>query len=227
MATDAGVDWLDEGEVSAEWAAPVGDPPRRSQVRGPLVYGGVLLAVALIVGGLYLAGGFGYRTDLLTPIEPGELIVTGPYELNFTEATVQAKADVDSGEVESWEVVVIGRARVTGDESMAPPVYGGDSIFAVRDLASGVVAEPNGVDIGDDPGGFGSYDRRNLTPGLPPTGYRVTFDLPPDYTPGPTLRLGVAELAFESKYLTSDEKAWDNTQHGFRLDLPARVLPPA
>jgi hypothetical protein len=59
-----------------------------------MVYGGMLLSLLLLVGLTYLAGGFEKRTDLLEQVQPGDLIVTGPYELRFTEAT--AKPDKDS-----------------------------------------------------------------------------------------------------------------------------------
>lgn len=217
--------WLDEGEVNPEWAPPAGDPVHPSRVRRGLVYGGALLSLALIVGLTYLAGGFEQRTDLLKPVEPGALIVTGPYELTFTEATAQQQQDAD-GKVTGWEVVVTGRARTTADETMAPEIYGDDSVFALRDPGSDLVAEPDAVDIGDDPDSYGSYSRRHLAPGLPPIGYRLTFDLPLEYRPGPTVRLGVFELVFEDTYLVSDEKRWDNSPYGFRIDLPLRVLPP-
>lgn len=65
-----------------------------------------------------------------------------------------------------------------------------------------------------------------MTPNLPPTGYRLTFPLPAEFRPGPTIRLGVADLVYEAKYLTTDEKAWNNDLRGSRIDLPLRVLPP-
>ena len=216
--------WLDEGDVNAEWSAPAGEPVHPSRVRRGLVYGGVLLSLALVVGLLYVAGGFKKRTDLLEPVEPGALIVTGPYELRFTEATAQPETDVD-GKVEGWKVVAIGQARNTGDESMAPSLLGNDSVFAVKDPASALTAEAYSADIGSSPGGFSVYDRQHLAPGLPLIEYRVTFKLPPEYQPGSTVSLAVAELVYEDPYLTTDEKTWDNGLFGFRVDLPLRTLP--
>ena len=111
--------WLDEGEVSPEWAPPAGNPVRRPRVRGSLIYGGVVLALVLVIAVLWSAGGFGQRTDLLRPVEPGAVFSTGPFELTFTEATAQQKLETDG--VMKWEIVVIGRARNTGDVTMAPP----------------------------------------------------------------------------------------------------------
>ena len=111
--------WLDEGEVNPQWAPPAGDPVRPSRVRRGLVYGGTLLSLGLVVGLLYLAGGFEKRTDLLEQVPPGALIVSGSYEFRFTEATAQPETDTD-GKPEGWEVVVVGQDRTPGDETMAP-----------------------------------------------------------------------------------------------------------
>jgi hypothetical protein len=216
--------WLDEGDVNPKWAAPAGEPIHRSRVRRGLVYGGVLLSLALVIGLLYLAGGFQKRTDLLERVEPGALIVTGPYEFRFTEATARPETNTD-GNVEGWEVVAIGQARNTGDESMAPSLLGTNSVFAVKDPASALTGEAYTADLGSSLGGFGVFDRQHLAPGLPPIDYRVTFKLPPEYQPGTIVTLGVAELVYESPYLTTDEMTWDNSLFGFRVDLPLRTLP--
>lgn len=216
--------WLDEGGVSPEWAPPVGAAGNGSRLRGPLVYGAVLLSLALVVGLLQLTGGFGRRTDLLTPIEPGTLISTGEFELTFTEATAQAQTSTD-GTTTGWEIVAVGSARTTGDEAMGPAWFGNDSVVALRDPASGGAVNPSGVDIGDLVDGRGS-GRQDLTPGLPATGYRVRFTLPPDFRPGASIQLGVADLVYEARYLTTDEESWHNGTYGWRVDLPLRVIPP-
>jgi hypothetical protein len=222
---DRAAAWLDEGDVNPEWTPPAGDAVHPSRVRRGLVYGGVLLSLALVIGLLYLTGGFGKRTDLLEPVAPGTLIVTGPYELRFTEATAQPVTNTD-GQVQGWKVVAIGEARNTGDETMAPSVFGNDSIFAVRDPASTLTAAADLADVGPATG-YSIFDRRHLAPGLPPIEYRVTFRLPPEYRPGGIIRLGVAELEYESPYLTTDEMTWDNGLFGHQLELPLRELPAA
>ena len=213
--------WLDEGAVPPEWAPPAGAPVRGSRRRGPLAYAAGLLGLALVIGLLHVTGGFGRRTDLFTPVAAGTLITTGPFELAFTEATAQPRTNYD--ETPGWEVVVIGRARTTGDETDAPSTFGDDGLFVLYDPATTRTELPYGTAIG--PPTDSVQDRGNLAPGLPTTDYRVTFRLPGDYVPGPTIDLGVAELVFESKYLTTDEKAWDNGLHGYRVQLPVRVLP--
>lgn len=216
--------WLDEGEVSPGWAPPVGTAGNGSRIRGPLVFGAILLSLALVVGLLQLTGGFGRRTDLLTPVEPGTPIGTGEFELIFTEATAQPANNPD-GTTSGWEIVAIGSARTTGDEATSPSWFGGDSVFALRDPSGAATASPSGVDIGDLIDGRGS-GRQDLTPGLPATGYRVRFSLPADFRPGATIRLGVADLVYDARYLTTDEEAWHNGTYGWRLDLPLRTIPP-
>ena len=212
--------WLDEDEVLPEWAPPAGEPVRRYRFRDSLVYAAILVSLALVVGLLHLTGGFGRRTDLPTPVAAGTLITTGPFELSFTEATAQPRTDYD--ETPGWEVVVIGLARTTGEETDAPSTFGDDGLFVLRDPATTRTELPYGTTIG--PPSDALRDRRHLAPGLPATDYRVTFRLPADYVPGTTIDLGVADLVFESKYLTTDEKTWDNGLHGYRVELPVRVL---
>jgi hypothetical protein len=214
--------WLDEGEVNPEWAPPAGDPVHPSRVRRGLVYGGALLSLVLVVGLLYLAGGFEKRTDLLEPVAPGTLIVSGPFELRFTEATAQPQPEAD-GKIREWKIIAIGTARNTGEETMAPTIYGSNAMFVLEDPATDRIAEPTRATIGDSAGRL-SNNRSDLGPGLPETSYRLEFSMPPEYTPGGTVSLGIAELVFEDPYLVTNEKTWDNGLFGWRIELPLRVL---
>jgi hypothetical protein len=217
--------WLDEGQVSPQWAPPAGDPVRRPRVPGALVYGGVVLVLVLLLAAVWGAGGFKQRTDLIRPVQPGALISTGPFELSFTEATAQQLLD-SKGVVTEWEIVVIGQARTTGDVSIAPTYFGADGIFTIQDLAANITATPKSATIGDDTPTFGSNERSLLAPGLPATGYRLKVTLPASYQPGPTIRLLVADQVYRAKYLTTDEEAWDDQASGTGLHLPLRVVPP-
>ena len=86
--------WLDEGEVSPEWAAPAGDPSADPGSAGAWSTAACCSSLVLVIGLLY-SGGFEKRTDLLGRSQPGTLIITGPYEFRFTEATAQPKTDTD------------------------------------------------------------------------------------------------------------------------------------
>ena len=216
--------WLDEGEVNLSWAPPAGNPIRPRRTSGSLVYGGVLLALVLLLVTVWSLGGFGRRTDLLRPVEPGTLISTGPFEFTFTEATAQQKHDY-STKGTKWEVVVIGQARTTGNESIAPKYYGDYAMFALRDPATTTAVLADQATVGDQVG-VGAASRIDLVPGLPPVSYRLTFSLPDSYRPGPTIRFAVFDLVYEDTYLLTDEKQWHNGTYASRLDLPVRVLSP-
>ena len=211
--------WLDEGAVSSEWPAPVGDPPRRS-ASGVLIYGAIGLALVLVIA-VWGLGGFERRTDLLRNVPPGTLITTGPYEFRFTEATAQAETDA-GGAITEWNVTMIGEARTIGDISISPDTLGTDGMLVSKDDASGEIAEPDSTDYGSDQ----SYDRNQLTPGLPLIAYTVTFGYPKSYQPQPTIRLAISELIYTTRYLASDEEGWKNGTYSFQYDLPVRVLPP-
>jgi hypothetical protein len=216
--------WLDEGEVSAQWAPPTGEPVRQSRVPGSLIYGGVVLALVLTIALVWGLGGFGKRTDLLRPVEPGALISTGPFEFRFTEATAQQQRD-SNGVVTKWQIVVIGQARTTGNETIAPKYDGDYGMFVIRDMASTATATAESATIGDQEG-IGDVVRTRLVPGLPLTPYQLSFPLPASYQPSPTIRFGVFDLVYKDPYLLEDQKEWRNGTYASRLDLPVRVLPP-
>ena len=91
-----------------------------------------------------------------------------------------------------------------------------------KDDASGEIAEPDSTDYGHDD----SYDRNQLTPGLPLIAYTVTFEYAKSYQPQPTIRLAISELIYTTRYLASDEEGWKNGTYSFQYHLPVRVLPP-
>jgi hypothetical protein len=183
-----------------------------------------VLALVLTLALVWGLGGFGRRTDLLRPVEPGTLISTGPFEFRFTEATAQQQRD-SNGVVTEWNLVVIGQARTTGNQTISPKYDGEYGMFVVRDPASTATATPESAKIGDQEG-IGDVGRTRLVPGLPLTPYQLTFPLPASYQPGSTIRFAVFDLVYKDPYLLEDEKEWRNGTYASRLDLPVRVLPP-
>lgn len=182
----------------------------------------MLVVLALLVGGFWGFGGFEKRTDIQRPVAPGQRFITGPYELSFTEATVQrAKDPATGGPV--WKVTVLGEGRTTAKESTSPEIVGtGNAMFALKDPGTGQVAVPTSSRLGADD----SFDRLNFTPGLPSIPYAVVFNLDRNYRPGPVLRFGVIDLVYGTHLLTSDEKVWHNGFYLNVIPLPVRVLPP-
>ena len=57
-----------------------------------------------------------------------------------------------------------------------------------KDDASGEIAEPDSTQYGHDD----SYDRNQLTPGLPLIAYTVTFEYAKSYQPQPSIRLAIS-----------------------------------
>jgi hypothetical protein len=173
------------------------NPAKRSDSgsrRTWLWFGSILGAVVVLIGLVWLAGGFERRTDLRTVVGPGTTIETGPYEFTFDSATVQKKQTFSDEPV--WEVVVVGSGRVTGDEALAPSSL--NWFFSVRDPASGLVREPERQS-------FGPVDRTSggsfFTPGLALIPYRLTFELPADIAQPSTVELAVWELEYRDTSL--------------------------
>jgi hypothetical protein len=80
---------------------------------------------------------------------------------------------------------------------------------------------PDGQQYGDDT----SFSRHNLTPGLPPIPYTLSFTLDEHYRPGPVLRFGAGDLVYSGHFLTTEEKTWHNGDYITLVLLPVRVLP--
>ena len=144
-------------------------------MRSTLVYLAALVALALLVAGVWAFGGFKQRTDLLRPVPPGQRFISGPYEFSFSEATVQ-RTKVDG--VTSWKVKVLGQGRTTGKEAISPSfVESFDGRFVLKDPGIGQIVAPDGQQYGSDT----SFSRHNFTPGLPPIPYTLSFTLDEHY----------------------------------------------
>ena len=213
--------WLDDAPVQADWAPPVSPPAPRRLPPG-LVYGAVLLSLALIVLTLWQLGGFERRTDTRLDTAPGTLLVTGPYELTFTEATAQRSTRFD--DTTYWKVTAIGTGRTTGNTTLAPKDTGSYGMFASRDDASREVQIPKATHFGDADNG----SRHAFTPGLAPVRFTVTFEYSAEYRPAPTIRLAVFKLEFRDTSLLRDgDKEWANSEYSYQIQLPVQVLPDA
>ncbi len=213
--------WLDEGEVDATWSPPDAQPPEQA-VRPVLTYGGIGLALVLVVALVWGLGGFDRRTDALLDTPVGTTVTTGPYQLRFTEATAQQRTD-NQGEV-SWRVSVRGEGLTTGTTTIAPDYLGDDGMFAAKDRATGEVQTPEGQTF--RPGGatFGGA----FTPGLPMQPLAIQFDFTKDYRPGTDLTFVVFQLELsDTSLLGNQDERWNNTDTAYRFQVPVTELPPA
>lgn len=175
-------------------------------------FASILAALVVLVGLVWLAGGFEQRTDVRTTITPGTTITTGPYAFTFDSATVQKKKDYDDALL--WEVVVIGSGRVTGDEAMGPSSLNG--FFAAQEPVSGQVVEPKDQQYGP-PGRAtgGSF----FTPGLAPIPYRLVFHFPADIDQPRSVELAVWDLQYrDTTLLKTGELSWGRGNSYYRYE---------
>jgi hypothetical protein len=177
------------------------------------------VAVALVVGLVWAAGGFAYRDDLATTIQPGERFTNGPYEFTFSTATIQKTKDYKDQQI--WSVVVIGTGRTTGDTSISPD----RDLFVVKDAGSGSYQEKTErQEFGAErTGGNGSL----FTPGLPAIPYRLVYQFPVSaFEPGSTVIFVSWQLEWrDTSLLQVGDYRWASTHDYFRLDLPLKRLP--
>ena len=183
-----------------------------------LMLGSLVVALAVLVGLTWVAGGFDQRTDLRTVVAPGTTIATGPYEFTFTAATVQKKKNFDDTLV--YEVVVSGTGRTTGDEAIAPASL--NWFASLREPASGEVVEPESQRFGAANRDGGSF----FTPGLDPIPYRLVFLLPASIERPTAVQLAVWDLEFrDTSLLRTGEKSWGRANTFYRVDgLPVQQL---
>ena len=211
----------DVTSVDPTWAPPSGPPVtgNRKTLPASLIYGSILLALVLVVVGIWGFGGFKRRTDTFITTPPGTLFTTGPYEFRFIEATAQHKKDF--GSTLYWEVVAIGEGRTTGNESISPDTTSEGTMFASKDDVTQEIALPENARLGRGKG----FNRYRFTPGLPLIPYSVTFKYKDTYHPGPTIRLAVFDLVYGKHFIASEEEGWHNGTYARQFYLPVRVLP--
>ncbi len=221
--------WTDPAPVDPSWLGPahgvpiartaVGSGPRRaapSRWRTPLIWGSLVLAAVLLVVVVHALGGFRQRQDQLTPTAVGQTFTAGPYELTLTEATVQYSTDN-----KIYEVVAIGTARTTADQTMSAAVAGGSFTYA-QNLLTRDVQPVDSYSYGDSTDI--SLRARGLTPGLPPV--RLTAEFEFAAKPGDTLRLVVFDQEFSDASIFGDQDpTWNPVSTGHDVRLPLTALP--
>jgi hypothetical protein len=180
-----------------------------------------IVALALVIGMIWVAGGFEYRDDLKTDVAPGESFQTGPYVFTFISATVQKTKNYKDEQI--WSLVINGTGQTTGDESIGPDYQ---KMFVAKDVRTGAYQEEA------EQQDFGAEDSRGasggsfFTPGLPAIPYRVTFEFGvEDFEPGSSILLAVWKLEWrDTSLLQYGDFRWAPTSEYFRLELPMRRL---
>lgn len=197
-----------------------GAPTRTRPTRTGWWIGSLVVALALIVGLVWTAGGFEQRTDVRTTVAPGSTIETGPYVFTFTSATVQKTQNYQDEPV--WSVVVSGTGRTSGDKTLSPD---DQDVFLAKDPGSGVVLEPKAQEFGAETDRSVSGGSQ-FTPGLPAIPYRLKFEPPATaFEPGRTIQLAVFDLEWrDTSLLQSGDLRWARTDDFYRYELPLRRL---
>lgn len=179
----------------------------------------IVAVLALLVAGVWAAGGFERRDDLATRISAGQTFQDGPYEFTFTEATIQRTTNFDDEQV--WSVVVIGTGRTTGDASITPD----NDMFVVKDSRSGAYQEEaKSQEFGVGRAGSGGS---LFTPGLPAIPYRVVYEFPVDaFAPDSTIVFAAWQLEWQdTSLLKIGDYRWSATHDFVLMTLPLKRLP--
>lgn len=222
--------WTDDQAPDPRWPAPtpgvgptvaedhpaVAAEPRRGP-RAALVWGAIGLALVLVVVAVWGLGGFDRRQDLFIPVEPGQVVTVGPYELAFTEATVQYVL-----EDKVYEVQAVGTGRTTGEESIAPSSLAGSSFSYAQDPISREIQRVDRYRFG--PGEEITLRPKAFVPGLGPIPFVAQFKF--TARPGERIRLVLFNQEFSDKSVFGNQDPiWNNTNSGYDLALPLTRLP--
>lgn len=201
--------------------APDTDPPAGADhgrlPRPALIWGAIGLALVLVVVAVWGLGGFRYRKDLFTPVDPGAVFTVGPYELSFTEATVQYVL-----EDKVYEVRAVGTGRTTGEVSIAPSSLEGSSFSYAQDPVS---REIHPVDRYV----YGTGDEillrpKAFVPGLGPIPFAAQFEFTGQ--PGEQIRLVLFDQEFtDESVFGNQDPTWNNRNTGYDLAIPLKRLP--
>ncbi len=213
----------DDADIDASWP-----PPRtaeRSDGRRRLPRAGkiasVILAITLVIGGIWALGGFKVRTDGRTSIKAGQLIKSGPFEFTFTHATAQRVKQFDDSF--RWTLIMEGTGRTIADESNTPET-GGNGMFVAKDPLTVETTESDSAKIGN---GASLTSAANFNPGLAPVLYQVEFTFSERYEPSKDVQFSVNRLEHGNNYiLDTGQKTWHNGRDVFVYRLPVTVLPP-
>lgn len=185
-------------------------------------FGGIGAAIVLVVGLVWVTGGFEPRTDVRTDVTPGTIVATGPYEFTFDRATVQKTRHFSEKRL-VWEVVVYGSGRTTGDEAIAPSSL--NWFMSARDPRSGILLQPTLQGFGpvESAVSGGAF----FTPGLEPIPYRLTFQFSDDIPMPSSIDLAVWELELRDRsLLQTGELDWARTNHvSVYPAMPLQQLP--
>jgi hypothetical protein len=177
------------------------------------------VAVAAVGVGVYLAGGFGQRSDWVVRAA-GENMDAG--NLVFTAVSATAQRD-ETVAARPWTVLVTGTVRNPHEETLAPMLGEQGNMFA-RDHRGGTVETLASVQLG------GVYSRTEVPPDGRPIDLVAEFRFD-QFEPGTTLDVAVSRMEFTDNSvlgLGGGEKEWNTDSNALlqMVTVPLTVLPP-
>ncbi len=196
--------WLDDQPLG-DWTAP-------RSTRPVWVVLAVVVALTVVLGGLWAAGGLDERTDDVITVQPGETFETGPFQLVFTDAQIWERRYRD-GPREGWRIRVYGLGRTTADRS---------GQLSSRWTAIGVdgsgFAENATVSLVGQIRAYGAQ----FQPGMPMVPVELQVELPPEFAPSDFIDLRIAWLETENRSNTGHPEAdvLVPSRHSYQVRLP-------
>lgn len=201
--------WQDDQQPQAEWLSP------STRVPGWVKGLWTLLALALVVGVVTLAGGFDEATARRIHVAPGTVIETAHYSLTLERAFVSENSNG------SWRIMLHGTCQLTGDESSQTSRYDIENLISVKDPSSGAYLD-DGVHLSFDAVG----DRADLTPHQPPTPCVVNGTMEEGYVPHEHVLVFVSQGRYaDVSRLGTGDFQWVATPSGWTMDIPVEVIP--
>lgn len=210
------------------WAPPAADQtpagvpgpagPRRRLPTAAKVLLAAVLALVVVIAGLWAAGGFQTRQTLVDK-QAGEPLDLGPVEL-----TVQQAISYDfAGEA---QIEVPASCRLTTEQSAGTVHYAiaRNSFAGVRVNGEVQLSPEVMMTLGVDDGLYFGQTRQILSPGVPAVACVLRFTLPLAALDADTVTVLLWRLQFtEQGNVKNDQdtsKTWNASSDGYRVQLP-------
>lgn len=199
--------------VTTETEEPAAPARTRRRVPWPVV---VLVALAVLVAGLWRAGGFRTSADTVHEFSAGETVDLGPMTVTVRNAKAVKGYD------ELWLVRVYGTCEVSTPEGMSFYDKGWLFATAADTPRPRLVGEPRDVVI--DPANASSLTRLTLAAGMP---IECAFEsqMPEGYSPAQGIRLGLMGIEMRDRSILQDQgKRWSSNGTTHLVTLPVHTV---
>ena len=177
-----------------------------------------VLVLAVLVAGLWAAGGFQTRQTLIDK-QAGEPLDLGPVELTVQQAISYDFAGEAQIEVPASCRLTTGQSAGTVHYAIARNSFAGVRVNGEVQLSSEVM-----MTLGVDDGLYFGQTREVLSPGVPAVPCVLRFTLPLAALDADTVTVLLWQLQFtEQSNVKNDQetsKTWNASSDGYRVQLP-------